>query len=419
MVFVRLFFTAFIFAVVFLTADKAEAHFNLNQNVRIHHVAHSEDGLDVYLRLPMPYLVAELVGPEGPDGLPAPAPYTYNVIEDGVLMHYLDQAAFHKDPTGLARIAENSFVLSIDGHRQTSKIVSIRLHPLGQEPGFATLNEAREALASRDVFPTSKEVYAGEVMVDVHLRFVTAEVGAYSVSYTSDPGLPGQDDTANLILDYNGQDVRTFRARGLMHTPVEVSGSATAAASTFFVEGIRHILEGPDHVLFVLCMIIGALNLHSLLARVTGFTLGHTVTLILGFFGFAPSGAWFIPTVELTIALSIIYAAALAVWPPEKGYGDLKAFVITSGIGLLHGFGFSFMLHQILQVDAPNVWHSLLAFNVGVEAGQVMIVLLVWPLVVFLRKQPGRIWVGSRAVVAVCASLIAMVWVVERAEFFL
>ncbi|WP_171209617.1 hypothetical protein, partial [Ruegeria sp. HKCCA6948] len=86
MVFVRLFFTAFIFAVVFLTADKAEAHFNLNQNVRIHHVAHSEDGLDVYLRLPMPYLVAELVGPEGPDGLPAPAPYTYNVIEDGVLM---------------------------------------------------------------------------------------------------------------------------------------------------------------------------------------------------------------------------------------------------------------------------------------------------------------------------------------------
>lgn len=187
----------------------------------------------------------------------------------------------------------------------------------------------------------------------------------------------------------------------------------------FLVEGIRHILEGPDHVLFVLCMIIGAMNLHSLLARATGFTLGHTVTLILGFFGIAPSGAWFISTVELLIALSIIYAAVMAVRPPEQGHVDLWAFAITSGIGLLHGFGFSLMLHQILRVDEPNVWHSLLAFNVGVEVGQLLIVLLVWPLVLFLRKQPGPIWIGSRAAVATAASLIAMNWVVERADFFL
>ncbi len=416
---VRLFIFALLSALISLCAESAKAHFNLNQNVRIHHVAHSEDGLDVYVRLPMPYLVAELVGPTGADGLPAPAPYTYNQIEDGVLMHYVDQAALRRDSSGLARIAADSLLLSIEGQQQKANVVSIRLHPLGQEPGFATLDEARAALAPGDVFPTTDETYVGAVMVDVHLRFNTGQVGTYSLSYASDPGLEGQKDTANLILDYNRQEVRTYRARGLMHNPVEVSGSATSAASTFFVEGIRHILEGPDHVLFVLCMIIGALNLHSLLARVTGFTLGHTVTLILGFFGFAPSGAWFIPTVELAIALSIIYAAMMAVWPLEKGHGDLKAFAITTGIGLLHGFGFSFMLHQILRVDAPNVWHSLLAFNVGVEAGQVMIVLLVWPLVLFLRKQPGRIWVGSRAAVAACASLVAMVWVVERAEALL
>lgn len=410
---------SFLLVAITVCADGAKAHFNLNQNVRIHHVAHSQDGLDIYFRLPMPYLVAELVGPKGPDGLPAPAPYTYNQIEDGVLMHYVDQTALDVDPTGLAAIAADSLILTIDGQRQIANVISIRLNPLGQEPGFATLDEARAALASGEVFSTREETYVGAVMVDVHLRFAAGQFATYSLSYTSDPGLTGQEDTANLILDYNGKEVRTYRARGLMHSPVEVSGSATAAASTFFVEGIRHILEGPDHVLFVLCMIIGALNLHSLLARVTGFTLGHTVTLILGFFGLAPSGAWFIPTVELAIAISIIYAAAMAVWPPEEGHRDLKAFAITAGIGLLHGFGFSFMLHQILRVDAPNVWHSLLAFNLGVEAGQVMIVLLVWPLVLFLRKQPGRIWAGSRATVAACASLVAMVWVVERAEFFL
>ncbi len=403
-----------------LLSQPALAHFKLNQNVRVHHVTHSEDGLDIYLRMPMSYVVAELVGPQASYGLPAPAPYTYNKIEGGVLMHYLDQDALRSDPNGLAGLAADTFELSVEGHALPATIVSMRLHPLGSEPGFATLAEAQSAITGGAVFPrAASETYVGNVMLDLHLRYNTGPVGTYRISHKSNPGLPGQEDTANLILDYNGEQIRTFRATGLMHEPIIVSGSATAAASTFVVEGIRHILEGPDHVMFVLCMIIGALNLHSLLARVTGFTLGHTVTLILGFFGVAPSGAWFIPTVELAIALSIIYAAIMAVRSTDQEHGDLKAFAITSGIGLLHGFGFSFMLHQILRVDAPNVWHSLLAFNVGVEIGQLMIVLLVWPLVLFLRKQPGRIWVGSRAAVALCASLVAVIWVVERAEFFL
>ncbi|WP_108858367.1 HupE/UreJ family protein [Ruegeria sp. Alg231-54] len=409
----------FLAAVISLLAQPALAHFKLNQNVRVHHVSHSGDGLDIYLRMPMSYVMAGLVGSEDSEGLPTPAPYTYNQIEGGVLMHYLDQHALRSDPEGLAALAADTVDLSVEGHAQPVTVVSMRLHPLGSELGFATLEEAQSAVTVRNVFPRAVgETYVGDVMLDLHLRYDTGPVGTYSLSHRSNPGLPGQEDTANLILDYNGELIRTFRATGLMHDPVTVSGSATAAASTFVVEGIRHILEGPDHVLFVLCMIIGALNLHSLLARVTGFTLGHTVTLILGFFGIAPSGAWFIPTVELAIALSIIYAAIMAVRPSNQKHGDLKAFAITSSIGLLHGFGFSFMLHQILRVDAPNVWHSLLAFNVGVEIGQLMIVLLIWPVVLFLRKLPGRVWVGSRAAVAVCASLIAMIWVVERAEFF-
>ncbi len=415
----NLIFAFLAIAVVLLAADRSSAHFKLNQNVRVHHVVHSENDLDVFLRIPLSYVVAELVGPEGLDGLPVPAPYTYNQIEDGVVMHYVDQVALRDDPGGLALLAVGELSLSVEGQVPTASVIAMRLHPLGSEPGFATLAEAKNALSAKDVFPAGDETYVGDVMLDLHLRYATGPVEDYALSYSSDPGLTGQEDTANLILDYNGDQVRTYRATGLMHEPISVSGSATAAASTFVVEGIRHIIEGPDHVLFVLCMIIGAVNLHSLLARVTGFTLGHTVTLILGFFGVAPGGDWFIPAVELAIALSIIYAAVIAVRPPERNHGDLKAFAITSGIGLLHGFGFSFMLHQILRVDAPNVWHSLLAFNVGVEIGQLMIVLLVWPLVLILRKQPGRIWVGSRAAVAACASLVAMVWVVQRAEFFL
>ena len=116
-------------------------------------------------------------------------------------------------------------------------------------------------------------------------------------------------------------------------------------------------------------MILGAATLRSLIARVTGFTLGHTVTLVLGFFGLAPQGAWFIPTVETLIALSIIFAAVDAVARSANERSDGRAVVVTSLIGVLHGFGFSFMLQNILKVDAPNVWQSLLAFNIGVEIG--------------------------------------------------
>lgn len=366
----------------------------------------------------MSYLVAGLVGDVGIDGLPAPAPFTYNRIEDGTLMHFVKKDELRADSERLAQIAANALTIASDGITQPATVVTLRAHPLGREPSFATRLEAEQALQIGDAFPNdASETYVGDIVVDIHLSYDFRPVNGYSIANSLNPGLVGQDQTANLILDYNGSDVRTFRASGLLQAPIEITSSQFAATSTFLFEGVRHILEGFDHVLFVLCMIIGALNLRNLLVRVTGFTIGHTITLILGFFGVAPSGAWFIPTVEFAIALSIIYAAVLALTSTGAGHREnLKSIGITSAIGLLHGFGFSFMLHQILQVDAPNVWQSLLAFNVGVEIGQVLIVLLVWPVVLFLRQMPGQTWAVSRAVVAGFSVVIATVWVVERAE---
>jgi hypothetical protein len=79
--------------------------------------------------------------------------------------------------------------------------------------------------------------------------------------------------------------------------------------------------------------------------------------------------------VETGIALSIIYAAALAVMSHrKKKSAELEMFYITMVIGLLHGFGFSFVLHELLKVDSPDIWQSLLAFNVGVEVRQLLII---------------------------------------------
>ena len=398
-------------------ATSANAHFLLNLNVRILHVERLETGLRVYLRTPMPYLVADKVGPVGSSGLPEPAPFTSNTMEDGKLTHFVDFAQLSSDPLGLGGIAESGFDFVTGDDRMTGKVEQVRLYRVGTEPAFATLDEARTSFADDEtVLDSSTPLYVGDTVVDVVLRFDTAgPVRSYAVSSNLNPDLPGQEDTANLVLDYGPGNPRVFRSRGLMQEPVVISHSAFSAIRTFIVEGVRHILKGTDHVLFVVSLVLGATLLGSLLWRVTGFTLGHSVTLALGFFGFVPSGAWFVPTVETGIALSIIYAASIAIWPQLAGStGERRTFVVTCGIGLLHGLGFSFVLQNILQVTSPNIWQSLLAFNVGVEIGQIGIVLATWPVFYAIRKANRKAWNIVRFCIAAACIGIAAIWTVQR-----
>ena len=177
---------------------------------------------------------------------------------------------------------------------------------------------------------------------------------------------------------------------------------------------MRHILAGLDHVLFVICLALGALGFGSLLWRVTGFTLGHSVTLALGFFGYVPSGAWFVPLIEAGIAVSIIYAAVIALTERHQA----GSFVVATLIGLLHGLGFSFVLHEILRVQAPNVWQSLLAFNLGVELGQVAIIAAAWPLFRLLARVGQRPWRLGRWAVALPCIALAGIWAGQRLVLF-
>jgi hypothetical protein len=299
----------------------------------------------------------------------------------------------------------------------TGPLTPVRAYPGTEQPSFASIEDAKASFEGPfhpDRFPAT---YVGDTVVDTVLRYRSGgPVYDYAVSSTLDPGLEGQDLTANLLLDHFPGETKVFRARGLLDQPITVSRSALAAAATFVIEGIRHILEGWDHLLFVLCLALGALGFGSLLWRATGFTIGHTVTLIAGFFGLAPSGAWFIPAVEMGIALSIIYAALFAVTKRGKATrSELRMFSITTAIGLLHGLGFSFVLHKILQVDAPDIWQSLLAFNLGVELGQVLIILATWPLFRLVARWYDRAWRIGRWGVALPCVLIAALWTGQRA----
>ena len=400
----------------------AAAHFLLNLNVRVFHVDHRAHGLDLLVRMPMPYLVADRVGPAGSDGLPAPAPYTTNARSGGQVVHYVafDQVA--DDPAGLGRLLAEGLQVEVGGRAAPLEVATVRVHPLGEEPPFATLAEARTAFTTPQRSPPAvRRVYVGDAVVDVLLRVSTGDpVNHYRLWSTLDPGLPGQDDTANLIVDNAPGSVLVFRARGLLGEPVEISRSPLDAFITFAQEGIRHILEGLDHLLFVLCLAAGASGLRGLLCRVTGFTVGHSVTLSLGFFGFVPAGAWFVPAVETTIALTIVLAAWLVFRPPDSGQQangvrrEGVMFAVTSLIGLIHGLGFSFVLQEILKVSSPDIWQSLLAFNVGIEIGQVLIVLATVMVLRTLGRISQRAQRRAALGIATMSGALAGYWAVER-----
>jgi hypothetical protein len=396
-----------------LSALPVAAHFLLNANIRIVHIEHVEDGLRVYLRLPTPYVLAGLVGERRADGSVPPAPFTTNRMEDGQLLHSLDLAAIKAEPLGLGRLAADGHVLALNDQPIRASVEAVRLHLAIDQAPFATLPDAKASMTGSLVPDGLGDTYVGDTVLDVRLFYRTdGEVTAFSFASTLDPGLDGQENTANLVIDHAAGESLVFREAGLLADPIAISRSTTRAALTFVVEGIKHILGGTDHVLFVVCITIGAVGLGNLMWRVTGFTLGHTVTLIAGFFGFVPAGAWFIPTIETGIALSIIYVAVIAMLDkPSAG-----TFFVTAAIGLLHGLGFSFLLQEILRVDAPNLWQSLVSFNVGVELGQLAIVLVVWPVFLLLAKWGAKPLRLGRYGVAVPCILVAGIWTVQRVQ---
>ncbi|PHS41317.1 MAG: hypothetical protein COB07_02265 [Sulfurovum sp.] len=401
--------------------SSACAHFKLNLNVRIIHVEHKADGLEIYMRLPMPYLVADLLGEVDSNGLPNPAPYTTNRMEEGKLAHYVDVKAIQNSLDEMKRLIHKGLKISVNEEAGKLEVDKVYFYKNGTQSDLSTLEEAKASFdKANDLSVFKNEVYVGDTTIDVLLQYKSSSaINEYGIAYTLDPKLPNQDETANVILDYSPSGVQVFRERGLLLKPILITNSLWDAMITFIKEGVQHILDGTDHVLFVICLVLGSLSLTRLLWRVTGFTLGHSVTLSLGFFGFVPSAVWFIPAVETGIALSIVYIAAVALLPDfidsfKREKSEVTVVVVTTLIGMLHGLGFSFVLQHILNVTSPNIWQSLLAFNIGVEIGQLFIVLVTLILLYFVAKIGAKAEKTTRYILATGSIVIALIWTVER-----
>jgi hypothetical protein len=185
------------------------------------------------------------------------------------------------------------------------------------------------------------------------------------------------------------------------------------AAATFVASGFRHILGGVDHLLFLLCLVLPFRRVGwPLVAVVTSFTVAHSITLIAAANGLVPPGTWFAPLVEVLIAASILYMALENILRPNLRW----RWLVTGLFGLVHGFGFSFLLQQQMQLAGQHLLLSLVAFNVGIELGQLVFIGVAIPLL-FLLTQKLRL--DARLTSVVLSAFVAHAawhWMTERWE---
>jgi hypothetical protein len=149
------------------------------------------------------------------------------------------------------------------------------------------------------------------------------------------------------------------------------------AAWRFVELGFFHILDGADHLLFLGCLVIPFRRLRPLILVVTAFTVAHSFTLIASAYDFAPDALWFPPLIETLIAASIVYMALENIVGASTAQ---RRWMIAFGFGLVHGFGFSFALRETLQFAGSHLVTSLLSFNLGVEIGQILVLVMLVPL---------------------------------------
>jgi hypothetical protein len=276
---------------------------------------------------------------------------------------------------------------------------------LASDRSFATWESALAQLRSAPI-PVSTELHWKAQHFDLLLTF---SIASENSRFTIEPRwarLGLKVVTTLKFLPPAGAE-RAFEFHG-NPGPVALDPRWFQAAGRFVVDGFWHILDGTDHLLFIACLVIPFRRLRPLVVIATAFTLAHSLTLAACALGWAPQGLWFPPLVELLIAASIVAMALENVFGTSERRRWIAAFVF----GLVHGFGFAFALGETLQFAGSHLATALLAFNIGVEFGQLALLIVLVPALNALRRV-----LPERALILVLSALMAHTawhWVGER-----
>lgn len=304
-------------------------------------------------------------------------------------------------------IADRTEIFEDETRLPYPEIAFIRVS-LPSDRSFSAYDSAVAHLAEPRL-PDSTNLYWNQGLLDVLLEYpirsdrakfsIQPKVGRLGLQVvTTLQFLPATGETR--ALEFHGDP-------GLVH----LDPGWHQAAFRFVKAGFLHILDGTDHLFFILCLVIPFRRFKVLALIVTAFTVAHSITLIASAAGAAPGALWFPPLVEALIAGSILYMALENI----VGGSAHRRWMLAFAFGLVHGFGFSFALRESLQFAGTHLLTSLLAFNAGVEAGQLLVLAILVPVLNLAFRSARMERYGTLLLSAIVAH-VAWHWLAERWE---
>lgn len=258
--------------------------------------------------------------------------------------------------------------------------------------------------------PDNTQVYYNQGFLDLELTYpIRSQDANFAMQVLFGKGLASRTATYINFIRPNG-DVRSFTLHD-DSSLVRLDPRLTQAAWAFVTAGFYRFLDGLDHLLFVFVLALPYRRLRDLMKAVAAFAAAHSLTLIVAGLGFAPTGTWFAPLIGTLIAVSIIYVAI----DNAIGANLRKRWVVALVFGLVHGFGFSLVFRDLLQFAGGHPIAALVSFNLGLEAGQLIILAIVMPVATLLFTQV----VAERAGIIVASAIVshsAWHWMTARLE---
>jgi hypothetical protein len=293
---------------------------------------------------------------------------------------------------------------------------------LQSDKSFTSYDEALAHVTGPPLDP-STEYFWSQGMLDILFETpIQSEQSLFSIQ----PRLARLGIRTLTVLRFlpPGGAVRAFEFQGEPGL-VRLDPRWHQAALQFVKLGFTHILDGTDHLLFLFCLVIPFRRLRALVAVITAFTVAHSITLFASAYNLAPDALWFPPLIETLIATSIVYMAlenivGVSREGAQPAVADSasarfkRRWVVAFAFGLVHGFGFSFALRQTLQFAGSHLLASLLSFNIGVELGQLLVLLMLVPALDALFTRV----VAERTGTIVLSALVAHTawhWMTDRA----
>lgn len=281
------------------------------------------------------------------------------------------------------------------------------------------ISRGAEACQLKPGSPTLK-VISGENLITTPLVATCSSSGPLNVNYT---GVFDFDPTHKVLTTFTADSAPSsavFTQNNTSHRFDNGNTGVWDGVMTFIYEGIIHIWIGIDHILFLMALLLtvnlirrnntweGKPTISPILKEtiylVTAFTVAHSITLTITALGWiAPSSRW----VEVGIAVSVLLTALNNIWPVVT-----RLTWVTFAFGLLHGMGFASVFAE-LQSNSNSTLITVASFNIGVEIGQLVIVLAVLPLLILLRKwrwYPKTMMPLASSAIAI----VALNWAIQR-----